>query len=67
MPLYTFYFSYFDKVKNDINKRVPICGVTKKYYEEYLMERRMLGLDQDNTTLIVSNRGKAISRKTTEN
>lgn len=55
-----------DKVKNDINKRVPICGKVVMYYHEYIKERSKLKNIIDSNVLIISSRGKIIDRSTTE-
>lgn len=55
-----------DRVKNDIDKRVPICGIVSEYYNEYMCERKKLKTLVDKNILILSNRGKKITRTRTE-
>lgn len=55
-----------EKVKNNLDKRVPITGIVVEYYHEYLAERTKLKNIIDSELLILSSRGKSIDRKTTE-
>lgn len=55
-----------EKVKNDMDKRVPITGIVVEYYNEYLEERTKLKKIIDKDVLILSSRGKSIDRKITE-
>lgn len=47
--------------KNEQPKRVPICGITKKYYLEYMNIRKKINADND--LLILSNNYKKLSTK----
>ena len=49
------------RVKNDINKRVPICGKVIDYYKEYLRERMKLKNVVNCELLFVSNNLKKIN------
>lgn len=53
-------------VKNHLDKRVPICGITKKYYHEYLAERSKIKHPSDENLVILSSRGKRFDRKASE-
>lgn len=54
-----------EKVKNNTCKRVPICGLTKKYFFEYLEEREKINVI-DESVLFVTSRGKKMYRTDTE-
>lgn len=49
------------RVKNDINKRVPICGKVIDYYKEYLRERMKLKDVVKCELLFISNNRKKIN------
>ena len=49
------------RVKNNINKRVPICGKVIDYCNEYLFERCKLTNIIDSKLLFLSNNGKKIN------
>lgn len=51
----------YKRVKNKLDKRVPITGTVLKYFNEWMEERKKLGVK--DKYIIVSNRGKKLSTK----
>lgn len=50
-------------VKNKLDKRVPICGKTLKYFREYMDERELLKNKHDDELIILSSKGKKCTTK----
>lgn len=49
-------------VKNDMDKRVPLVNSIKKFYDEYMIERNQIKLE-DKKILFVSSNGKNLNCK----